>query len=103
MARRVRWSEPALQDLEGAADFIARDSTFYARALVRLAFAASRSLARFPDRGRVVPEFGDDGVREIFVQRYRLIYEVHTETVEILALVHGARDLGSPAGSDESA
>jgi len=56
---------------------------------------AARSLKKSPKRGRVVPEIGDPAVREIFVKSYRLIYEVHDDYVVILALIHGARQLGS--------
>ena len=35
MARTLRWTEPATQDLQDAAEFIGRDSRLYAAALVR--------------------------------------------------------------------
>ena len=44
------------------------------------------------ERDRVVPEASDSDVREIFVQRYRLIYEVSEREVRVLAFLHGARD-----------
>jgi toxin ParE1/3/4 len=47
-------------------------------------------------RGRVVPELGDDLVRELFVKSYRLIYEIRADKVVILAFLHGARRF--PAG-----
>ena len=56
MARTVRWAEAATQDLAEAAEFSARDSRFYAMALVREARAAARSLRTLAERGRVVPE-----------------------------------------------
>jgi len=34
----------------------------------------------------------DPWVREVFVQRYRLMYEVAEAQVRILAFLHGARD-----------
>lgn len=50
MARTVRWSETATLDLEEAADFIDRDSRYYAAALVRDARAAARSLRTLAER-----------------------------------------------------
>jgi hypothetical protein len=38
-----------------------------------------------------VPEVADQAVRELFVKSYRLIYEVRTDMVIVLAFVHGAR------------
>jgi plasmid stabilization system protein ParE len=98
VARRVAWTDSAWQELESAASFIARDSIRYAAALVAEARFASRSLMKFPRRGRVVPEVADERIRELFVKSYRLIYEVREDGVFILAFLHGARrfprDLG---------
>ena len=63
MAARVTWAEVAWQDLEAAADYIARDSPFYAAAFVREARAAARSLARFAECRWVVPEIADRTMR----------------------------------------
>ena len=93
MARTVRWTETAAQDLEEVAEFIGRDSRFYAAALVREARVAARSLRAFAERGRVVPEIDAPDIRELFIRSYRLIYQVTADHVFILAFIHGARDL----------
>lgn len=93
MARTVRWSEAATRDLEEAADFIARDSRYYAAALVRDARATARSPRALAERGRIVPEARSSNVREVPVKSYRLIYWVAPEGVTVLAFVYGARDL----------
>jgi toxin ParE1/3/4 len=95
MARKLRWTNAAVWDLDEAAAFIARDSRFYAVALVREARAASKTLTELAERGRRVPEAGRAEVREISVKSYRLIYEIKPEEVVVLAFVHGARDLKS--------
>jgi plasmid stabilization system protein ParE len=106
VARTVRWTETATQDLAEAAAFIGRDSRFYAAALVRETRAAARSLRIFAERGRIVPEIDALDIREIFIRSYRLIYQVTADRVFILAFVHGARDLttlwerrGGPRGT----
>jgi hypothetical protein len=43
-------------------------------------------LEALAERGRVVPELDDPGVRELLVGSYRLIYEVGPESVHVLAL-----------------
>jgi plasmid stabilization system protein ParE len=47
------------------------------------------------ERGRVVPELEEPTVRELIVGRYRLIYEIDGADVNILGLIHGARDLAA--------
>jgi toxin ParE1/3/4 len=79
--------------VEEAAEFIARDSRYYAAALVRDARAAARSLRTLAERGRIVPEARSSSVREIPVKSYRLIYWVGLDAVTVLAFVYGSRDL----------
>ena len=93
MARRVGWTEAALEDLSATAEYIARDSARYAGGFVREAFEASDTLTEFANRGRVVPEFDDQAIRELFLGSH--IYQVTTERVFIIGLVHGARDLAA--------
>jgi toxin ParE1/3/4 len=91
MAREVVWTEPALDDLEAAAEYIARDSEFYAAAFVQEARAAAASLSEMAERGQIVPEFRDASLRELLVRPYRLVYRLDTRQVTILAIIHGAR------------
>ncbi len=76
MARKVIWTESAWIDLEEVADYIAKDSPHYASAFVREVRDAVRSLIDLAERGRLVPEFNDPSIRELFVRSYRLIYQV---------------------------
>jgi toxin ParE1/3/4 len=93
MAREVGWAESASDDLSEIASYIAKDSEFYAAAVVRELIEAARSLDVFAHRGRMVPEFRDPSVRELLVQDYRLVYQVTETAVHVLRIVHGARRL----------
>jgi plasmid stabilization system protein ParE len=93
MARKVIWSYEATEDLDALAEYIARDSSFYAAAFTQEILDVSRSLNEFFERGRIVPELGDPIIREILIRDYRLIYKIEQSSIVILALVHGARDL----------
>ena len=100
MAREVAWAESASDDLAEIASYIAKDSEFYAAAVVRELIDAGRSLDLFAQRGRVVPEYRDPSIRELLVRDYRLVYEVTEAAVHVLRIVHGARPL--PADSRSS-
>lgn len=91
MAREVIWTEPAWEDLATAADYIARDSETYAATFVQEVKDAAASLIQFAERGHVVPEFGEEAIRELLVRPYRLVYRIVDDQVLVLALVHGAR------------
>jgi len=92
MGRRVIWAHAAETDLEAAAEYVHRDSPAYAASFVNRALEAGRSLTDFAERGRIVPEFEDENIREIFIYGYRLIYRVEDDRVSVVALIHGRRD-----------
>ena len=94
MARKVEWTDPAWDDLAAIAEYIARDSEYYAAAFVQEIKEAAASLAEFAERGQMVPEFGDPSIRELLVESYRLVYRVSEKRVVILTLIHGARRIG---------
>ena len=87
----VKWSPEAMEDLESIVEYIARDSEFYARAVVAEILSVSRNIVEFPLIGRVVPEMGDERIRERFVYSYRLVYRIESERILIVAVIHGKR------------
>jgi len=87
----VEWSPEATEDLESIAEYIARDSEFYARAVVTEILSASRNIWKFPLIGRVVPETGDERIRERFVYSYRIVYRIESERILVVAVIHGKR------------
>ena len=88
----VIWSHPAKRDLRNIHDHIASDSKFYAKKVVQDIVEESEKLEDFPLFGRMVPELEDPNVRELIVYSYRLIYKISSDTIEILALIHGKQD-----------
>jgi len=91
MAYHVIWSPRAVDDVESIAAFIAQDSEVFAASVVRNILSKTRRLSDFPYSGRVVPEFGNDSIREVFSYSYRVIYQVQADEVTIAAVVHGKR------------
>lgn len=81
--------------LDDVVSYIAQDSRPAAERLLIQALEAASSLDVFSERGRVVPELDQSNVRQLLVHRYRLIYEVTPDEVQILAFVHGARRIAS--------
>ena len=91
---RVRWTEPALEDMEGIQNYIAKDSSFYAQQFIERIFEVVKKLEDFPELGRKVPEANDrNDTRELIFQGYRIIYQLQTNHVFIVTVTHGSRDL----------
>ncbi len=78
-----------------AVGYIAEDSVEAALRLLGEALDMAGSLATLSERGRRVPEVDNPDTREVFVQSYRLIYEVQRTEIQILAFLHGARDIAT--------
>ena len=74
--RRVVWTDQAQRMLDAAVVYVAQDSRSAAERLLVQALDTAASLDTLSERGRIVPEFNQPAVRELFVQRSRLIYEV---------------------------
>lgn len=91
MDYKVVWSPEAIEDLESIAEYIGRDSIFYAQAVVTKVLETTQTINTFPLAGRVVPEIGNDKVRERFVYSYRLIYRIENQTILIVAVIHSRR------------
>jgi toxin ParE1/3/4 len=93
VARPIIWSDPAVDDLEAAVEFIAKDSDAYARSLAQLAVDAAESLRTFPNRGHRLPDPRLARYRELIIGSYRLVYLVQKNRVLIVAVLHGHRAL----------
>jgi toxin ParE1/3/4 len=87
----VAWSPEALEDVDDIAGYIARDSVFYAAAVVEKMLAVASGLSQFPHSGRIVPELNQPDIRERFVYSYRLIYRIEPERILVTAVIHGRR------------
>lgn len=91
---RLLWSEVAWADLNNIHAYIARDVPYYAEIFVDRLVDATSKLQYHPYIGRMVPELGyREDVRELIVHGYRIVYLVNVDTVQILTIVHGSRNL----------
>lgn len=90
----MRWADQAKADLKAIHDYIARDSTHYAKKVTQELVEKTDALAELPRLGRVVPELGDENVREIPAYSYRILYEIEAgDDIVVLAVIHKRRDL----------
>lgn len=88
---KIKWTPQSLEDIEAVANFITRDSSYYARMFTINVFEAVDRLELFPESGRVVPELNRKEIREVIIGNYRIIYRVRNELVEILTVYHSSR------------
>jgi addiction module RelE/StbE family toxin len=92
---KIKWTEKASCNLESIHEYISRDSEIYATRFVKSLIKATKRLVDMPYSGRIVHEFEGNDFREVIYRNYRIVYRLvgKNKDVEILAVVHGARDI----------
>jgi toxin ParE1/3/4 len=93
---RVVWTSQADSMLAEALDYTAAERPSGAVRWLDDVMQQSRSLAQFPDLGRMVPELQRPEIRELLVDPYRIPYRRDDDQVTVLAVLHDRRafDLG---------
>lgn len=89
----VIWTEPALQELDAIAEYIALDNPAAASHLVKAVFDKVERLANFPKSGRIPPELPDSVYREVVVPPCRIFYREDEQRVFILLVMRQERQL----------
>lgn len=90
----IVWTDLAIRDLEEIENYISKDSLKYAEITISKLIRKADILITHPLAGRVVPEKGDEKIRELIEANYRIVYRLVTnELVHILTVYHGARDM----------
>lgn len=82
---RVVWAPQAIEDVEAIRAYVARDSVHADLLVARIVSAMSR-LEPHPLSGRVVPEVGDESLREVIHGNYRIVYRVRLASSSTFAV-----------------
>ena len=93
MSLSLRWTEQATNQLGAIAEYISLASPVYAEQMVERILSRLRQAQDFPDSGHRVPESGRSDVRELFEAPYGVVYRITSSSIEVVAVIHGRRDL----------
>lgn len=88
---RVLWTQESLLRLDQIERYIARNNPERSVRFIEMLMQKGESIADNPDKGRVVPEYGDARVRELIVGNYRMVYRKKQNHIEILTVFEGHR------------
>lgn len=89
----IVWTEPALEDLNEIAEYIALDKLSAAKLLVQNVFRRVDLLSDTPKSGRKVPELSPSKYKEVIVGPCRVFYRYTNNTVYILHVMRVEREL----------
>ncbi|MBQ13339.1 MAG: type II toxin-antitoxin system RelE/ParE family toxin [Gammaproteobacteria bacterium] len=89
----IVWTEPALDDLEEIANYIALDKLSAAQRLVQKIFDRIDLLSESPNSGRRVPELSRSKYKEVIVGPCRIFYRFSDDTVYVLHVMRAEREM----------
>jgi len=92
---QVIWTEPALDNIEEIAEYIALSNPAAASNLVQRIFTATDRLMLFPVSGRIPDEISEFSYREVVVNPCRVFYKIQEEAIYILYVLRQERDVRS--------
>jgi toxin ParE1/3/4 len=90
---QIIWTEPALFDLEGIAEYIALSNPIAAAELVVKIVEKVERLESFPKSGKVPAEIPELGYREVVVPPCRIFYREESKLVYIIHVCREERDV----------
>jgi len=93
---KVFWTETAVNHLSAIYNYISQNSPQYAQRLVERLTRRSEQITNFPFSGRLVPEFETEQIREVTEGSYRIIYYIKPEQIDVIAVLHAARNIENP-------
>lgn len=89
----VIWTEPALQELDAIAEYIALDKPGAASHFIEQVFDKTEHLENFPRSGRIPLELPNSIYREVMVPPCRIFYREAESRVLILFVMREERQL----------
>ncbi|MBB1293110.1 MULTISPECIES: type II toxin-antitoxin system RelE/ParE family toxin [unclassified Pseudoalteromonas] len=89
----IIWTNPALEDLNDIAEYIALSNLLSAKKLVAKIFAKVERLEEFPESGKTPIELSNLNYREVIVNPCRIFYKIDNDKIFILHIMRQERDL----------
>jgi len=85
------WTREALDRLSDIEEYVSKDSPNRAINFVNYLIDQGETLKDHPKIGRIVPEIGNENIRELIAKKYRIIYRLSEKRIEILTVFEGHR------------
>lgn len=101
---RVRLTEQAQSELDAIIEYYERvGAVEFAEVFEEKVIEKIRRLEQFPRMGRIVPEIGDEAIREVLYRNYRIVYVVdrEDEEIDVLTIFHSSQQFGTLGSEDE--
>ena len=88
---KIRWAHEARDRLIEIDEYISKDSPEQAATFTDQIIEHAESLSDKPRMGRTVPELANPDIRELVFKKYRIVYRLKANFIEILTVFKGHR------------
>jgi plasmid stabilization system protein ParE len=88
-----KWAAVAENDLKQIIEYIAIDSPGNALPILKKLGQKAANLYTLPERGRIVPELKDQGIQELIVPPWRIVYRITETTVYVLSFIDSRQNV----------
>jgi toxin ParE1/3/4 len=86
---KIFWTEEVFERLAEIEDYISKDSPERASKFINQLIEHTLPLPDQPRLGRTVPEIADPNIRELIFKKYRIVYRLKEDRIEILTIFEG--------------
>ena len=93
---KVKFTPSGRSQFLEAVAYIHQDKPSAAKRFFRKAEKSLRRLERFPNSGRVIPEFPELPYRELVIPPYRFFYRVEGKVIWVVGAWHSAQQARQP-------
>lgn len=88
---KINWTMQALEELADIHAYLSGNSEKYAEFTIDSILESVSQLEAFPFSGRIVSEMNIQTIREIILLKYRIIYQIIDDKVDIIAIRHSSK------------
>lgn len=85
---KVHWTNRAKARLKLIHQYVANDSSNAADKIIKRLVERTILLGKLPQSGHPVENPKYDGLRELFVRPYRIIYLINKQQIDIITMMH---------------
>ena len=86
---KVIWSKESLRQLIEIENYISKDNPEGAVKFINKLIDRAEKVKDYPYKGRIVPEFSINEIREVFEKTYRIVYRISGDRIEIITVFEG--------------
>jgi toxin ParE1/3/4 len=86
---KIIWTKEAFEQLIKIEDYISKDSPVRVAGFVNQLVEHAELLSKSPRLCRTVPEIANHTIRELIFKKYRIVYRLNKNSIEILTVFEG--------------